>query len=358
MNLEPKLQELEAIYIELEKRMADPEVVSNVKEMQELSKKHSELDEVVTDYRRYKQVLAEIAEAKELAGGGDPELSELAKMELEEKEPMLSEIEEQLRVALLPKDPNDDKDVIMEIRAGTGGDEASLFAADLFRMYSRFCERQGWKLEIVDANETEVGGYKEIVFQIHGHGVYSQMKYESGVHRVQRVPVTEAGGRIHTSAATVVVMPEAEDIDIEIRPEDLKIDTYRSSGAGGQHVNMTDSAVRITHLPTGLVVTCQDERSQIKNRAKALQVLKTRLYDIEVEKQRSAESAERKGMIGSGDRSERIRTYNYPQNRVTDHRIGLTLYKLEYMMDGDIYEMVKALVMAEQAAKLEALDGV
>lgn len=358
MNLEPKLRELEALYVELERKMADPVVVSDLKEMQNLGRKHAELEEVVGDYRRYRQVRDEIAEARELAGGGDHELAELAKMELEEKEPLLGEIEEQLRVALLPKDPNDEKDVIMEIRAGTGGDEASLFAADLFRMYSRYAERKGWKLEIVDENETEVGGYKEIVLQIHGHGVYSQLKYESGVHRVQRVPATEAGGRIHTSAATVVVMPVADDIDIEIRPEDLKIDTYRSSGAGGQHVNMTDSAVRITHLPTGLVVTCQDERSQIKNRAKALQVLKTRLYDAEVEKQRSAESAERKGMIGSGDRSERIRTYNYPQNRVTDHRIGLTLYKLEYMMDGDLYEMIKALVMAEQAAKLEALDGV
>ena len=347
MNLEPKLRELEAIYAELEKKMADPAVVSDIKEMQNLGRKHSELEEVVGDYR---QVRDEIAEAKELVGGGDHELAELAKMELEEKEPLLGKIEEQLRVALLPKDPNDEKDVIMEIRAGTGGDEASLFAADLFRMYSRYAEREGWKLEIVDENE--------IVLQIHGRGVYSQLKYESGVHRVQRVPATEAGGRIHTSAATVVVMPVADDIDIEIRPEDLKIDTYRSSGAGGQHVHMTDSAVRITHLPTGLVVTCQDERSQIKNRAKALQVLKTRLYDAEVEKQRSAESAERKGMIGSGDRSERIRTYNYPQNRVTDHRIGLTLYKLEYMMDGDLYEMIKALVMAEQAAKLEALDGV
>ena len=358
MNLEPKLRELESIYEEIEKKMADPAVASNIREMQDLSKKHSELEEVVSDYRRYKQVQKEIADAKELLGGGDHELAELAKMEIEEKEPQLAQIEEQLRIALLPKDPNDDKDVIMEIRAGTGGDEASLFAADLFRMYSRYVERQGWKLEIVDSNETEVGGYKEIVFQIHGHGVYSQLKYESGVHRVQRVPVTEAGGRIHTSAATVVVMPEAEDIDIEIRPEDLKIDTYRSSGAGGQHVNMTDSAVRITHLPTGLVVTCQDERSQIKNRAKALQVLKTRLYDMEAEKKRQEESAERKGMIGSGDRSERIRTYNYPQNRVTDHRICLTPYKLEAMMDGDLYEMIKALVMAEQAAKLEVLDAV
>ena len=358
MNLEPKLRELELLYNQIEKKMADPAVASDIKEMQELGKKHSELEEVVSDYRRYLRVQREIDDARELLNGGDHELAELAKMDLEEKEPLLVQIEEQLRIALLPQDPNDDKDVIMEIRAGTGGDEASLFAADLFRMYSRFVERQGWKLEIVDCNETEVGGYKEMVLQIHGHGVYSQLKYESGVHRVQRVPATEAGGRIHTSAATVVVMPVAEDIDIEIRPEDLKIDTYRSSGAGGQHVNMTDSAVRITHLPTGLVVTCQDERSQIKNRAKALQVLKTRLYDAEVEKKRREESAERRGMIGSGDRSERIRTYNYPQNRVTDHRIGLTLYKLEYMMDGDLYEMIKALVMAEQAAKLKVLDAV
>ncbi|MGI6075879.1 MAG: peptide chain release factor 1 [Pyramidobacter sp.] len=358
MNLEPKLRELESLYNEIEKKMAEPAVASDIKEMQELGKKHAELQEVVADYRRYRQVQQEIDEAKGLLNSGDHELAELAKMDIEEKEPQLAQIEEQLRIALLPQDPNDDKDVIMEIRAGTGGDEASLFAADLFRMYSRFVERQGWKLEIVDSNETEVGGYKEIVFQIHGHGVYSQLKYESGVHRVQRVPATEAGGRIHTSAATVVVMPVADDIDIEIRPEDLKIDTYRSSGAGGQHVNMTDSAVRITHLPTGLVVTCQDERSQIKNRAKALQVLKTRLYDAEVEKKRQEESAERRGMIGSGDRSERIRTYNYPQNRVTDHRIGLTLYKLEYMMDGDLYEMIKALVMAEQAAKLKVLDAV
>ena len=358
MNLEPKLIELEKIYDEIETKMADPAIVSDIKEMQSLNKKHSELDEVVSDYREYKKTVKEIEEAKELASSGDPELAELAKEEIAEKEPMLSEIEEKLRVALLPKDPNDEKDVFIEIRAGTGGDEASLFAGDLFRMYSRYVERQGWKMEIVDSNETEVGGYKEVVAQIHGAGAYSQLKYESGVHRVQRVPTTEAGGRIHTSAATVVVLPEVDDVDIEIRMEDLKIDTYRSSGAGGQHVNMTDSAVRITHLPTGMVVTCQDERSQIKNRAKAMLVLKSRLYDIEMQKKRDAESAERKGMIGSGDRSERIRTYNYPQNRVTDHRIGLTLYKLETMMDGDLYEMIKALVMAEQAKKLEVMDAV
>lgn len=358
MNLEPKLLELEKIYDEIEKKMSDPAVASDVKEMQTLAKKHAELNDVVVDFREYRKTVREINEAKELANSGDPELEELAKEEISEKESLLTEIEEKLRMALLPKDPNDEKDVFLEVRAGTGGDEASLFAGDLFRMYSRYVERQGWKLTIVDSNQTEVGGYKEVIAQIHGSGAYSQLKYESGVHRVQRVPVTEAGGRIHTSAATVVVLPEVDDIDIEIRPEDLKIDTYRSSGAGGQHVNMTDSAVRITHLPTGMVVTCQDERSQIKNRAKALLVLKSRLYDMEMQKKREAESAERKSMIGSGDRSERIRTYNYPQNRVTDHRIGLTLYKLESMMDGDLYEMIKALAMADQAKKLEVMDAV
>ena len=353
MNLEPKLRELEAIYVELEKKMADPEIVSDIKEMQELSKKHSELDEVVNDYRRYKQTQAEIAEAKELAGSGDPELSELAKMELEEKEPLLGEIEEQLRIALLPKDPNDDKDVIMEIRAGTGGDEASLFAADLFRMYSRFCERQGWKLEIVDSNETEVGGYKEIVFQIHGHGVYSQMKYESGVHRVQRVPETESQGRVHTSTTTVAVLPEAEDVELEINPNDLKIDTFRSSGAGGQHINKTSSAIRITHLPTGTVVECQDERSQYKNKDKALKVLKSRLLKEKQDAQANEIAADRKSQVGTGDRSERIRTYNYPQGRLTDHRIGLTLYKLEDILNGNLDEVIDALVAADRAEKLK-----
>ena len=260
---------------------------------------------------------------------------------------------------LLPADPNDDKSVIVEIRAGTGGDEATLFAADLFRMYVRFCERQRWKIEVIDSstNTAGIGGYKEIVFRIDSQGAYSKMKYESGVHRVQRVPVTEAAGRIHTSAATVAVLPEADDVEVEIRPEDLKIDTYRSSGAGGQHVNMTDSAVRITHLPTGIVVTCQDERSQIKNRARAMSYLKTKLFDLEQQKQDSERGSERKGMIGSGDRSERIRTYNFPQNRITDHRINLTLYKLEGYLDGDLYEMIDAMVLAEQTQKLQDLEG-
>lgn len=342
MNLEPKLRELELLYNQIEKKMADPAVASDIKEMQELGKKHSELEEVVSDYRRYLQVHREIDDARELLNGGDHELAELAKMDLEEKEPLLVQIEEQLRIALLPQDPNDDKDVIMEIRAGTGGDEASLFAGDLFRMYSRFVERQGWKLEIVDCNETEVGGYKEMVLQIHGHGVYSQLKYESGVHRVQRVPATEAGGRIHTSAATVVVMPVAEDIDIEIRPEDLKIDTYRSSGAGGQHVNMTDSAVRITHLPTGIVVSCQNERSQHMNKATALSVLKSKLYQRELD-ERHAEMNSLAGEKKESSWGNQIRSYVLqPYTLVKDHRTGEETGNVTGVLDGDLDPFILA----------------
>ena len=347
MNLEPKLRELEAIYAELEKKMADPAVVSDIKEMQNLGRKHSELEEVVGDYRRYRQVRDEIAEAKELVGGGDHELAELAKMELEEKEPLLGKIEEQLRVALLPKDPNDEKDVIMEIRAGTGGDEASLFAADLFRMYSRYAEREGWKLEIVDENETEVGGYKEIVLQIHGRGVYSQLKYESGVHRVQRVPATEAGGRIHTSAATVVVMPVADDIDIEIRPEDLKIDTYRSSGAGGQHVNMTDSAVRITHLPTGIVVQCQNERSQVQNKEMCFRWLRARLAELK-EQQRQEQMGEIKGEMKKIEWGSQIRSYVFmPYQLVKDNRTAYETSNINAVMDGDLDGFINAYLTCE-----------
>ncbi|HPE91447.1 MAG TPA: peptide chain release factor 1, partial [Synergistales bacterium] len=298
-----------------------------------------------------------LEEARGLIHSGDPELSDLARDEMHELEPQLEELESRLRLLMLPRDPNDDKSVIVEIRAGTGGDEAALFAGDLFRMYSLFAENNGWKVEVMNSNETGIGGYKEVVFKVDGPGAYSQLKFESGVHRVQRVPVTESSGRIHTSTATVAVLPEAEDVDIDIRQEDLKIDTYRASGAGGQHVNMTDSAVRITHLPTGLVVTCQDERSQIKNRVKAMNFLKAKLYDMELREQQAKVAAERKGQVGTGDRSERIRTYNYPQNRLTDHRIGLTLYRLESMLEGDLQEMISALIMADQSEKMRSLEG-
>ncbi len=359
MNIEPKLQALEEEFNETEKKLSDPEIISDPKELQLLGQKRSKLEPVVNMYREYKDAQKSISEAKELLKSGDSELEALAKEELENLEPKIENFTRDLTLLLLPQDPNDEKSVVVEIRAGTGGDEATLFAADLFRMYTRFCERQHWKIEIIDSstNTAGIGGYKEIVFSIATKGAYSKMKYESGVHRVQRVPVTEAGGRIHTSAATVAVLPEADDVEVEIRQEDLKIDTYRSSGAGGQHVNMTDSAVRITHLPTGIVVTCQDERSQIKNRARAMSYLKTKLYDLEQQKQNSEQASERRGMIGSGDRSERIRTYNFPQNRITDHRINLTLYKLEAYLDGDLYEMMDAMLLAEQTQKLQDMEG-
>ncbi len=356
MNIEPKLKALEEDFLDIERRMSDPAVASDPRELQTLGKRRAQLEPVVEKYREYRTVLAGIEEARELLKSGDSDMEALARDELEALEPKIKGFTDELKLLLLPQDPNDEKSVAVEIRAGTGGEEAALFAADLYRMYSRFCERQHWRMEVIDSNETGIGGYKEIAFRVDGDGAYSRLKFESGVHRVQRVPVTEASGRIHTSAATVAVLPEADDVEIEIRAEDLKIDTYRSSGAGGQHVNMTDSAVRITHIPTGLVVTCQDERSQIKNRAKAMTYLKTKLYDIELQKQASEQASERRGQIGSGDRSERIRTYNFPQNRITDHRINLTLYRLDAYLDGDLYEMMDAMTLADQTEKLQHLE--
>jgi peptide chain release factor 1 len=354
MELWNKLEEVERTYNEVESRMAAPGVASNPAEMQTLGKKHVELEPIITAFNEYKRITREIDESRQiLSSETDEDMRAMAKEEMSSLEVMLPSLEKEIHVLLLPKDRDDDKNVVIEIRGGTGGEEAALFAADLFRMYTRFAERENWRVEILDANETGIGGYKEIAFRIEGTGAFSRLKYESGVHRVQRVPVTEAGGRVHTSAATVAVLPEAEDVDVDIRPEDLKIDTYRSGGAGGQHVNMTDSAVRITHLPTGVVVTCQDERSQIKNRAKAMQFLRTKLYDVELRKRQDAMAAERKGQVGSGDRSERIRTYNFPQNRITDHRIGLTLHRLDQVMEGDLYEIIEALTLADQAEKMK-----
>lgn len=356
MDITAKLREVEQSYKEIEDRMSNPEIANNPQEMQSLGRKHSELAPIVDAFREYEKVIQGIADAKEMISGADKEMGELAREELAELEPKLPALEHELRVLLLPKDINDDRSVMIEIRAGAGGDEAALFAADLYRMYTRFAERERWKTEVMSESETGIGGYKEIVFRIDGVGAFSRLKFESGVHRVQRVPATEASGRIHTSTATVAVLPEAAEVDIEVRTEDLKIDTYRASGAGGQHVNMTDSAVRITHIPTGVVVTCQDERSQIKNRAKAMQFLRTKLYDVELQKQNAEMAAQRKGQVGTGDRSERIRTYNFPQNRLSDHRINLTLYKLDQILDGDIYELIKSLAEADQAEKLKALS--
>ncbi len=338
-----KIEELERRFEELESLLADPAVLGNQAEFRRLSREHAELADLIDAFRRYKKILAEMEDNRQLLSESDPEIREMAEVELAELEARKEELAGEIKLLLLPKDPNDDKSVILEIRAGTGGDEAALFAGDLYRMYSRFAEANRWKVDVISASESEKGGYKEIIATVEGQGVYAKLKYESGTHRVQRVPETEAQGRIHTSACTVAVLPEAEDIDVEINPADLKIDVYRSSGAGGQHVNTTDSAVRITHLPTGIVVACQEERSQIKNRAKAMKVLKSRMLDIMQTEQAAKMAADRKQQVGSGDRSERIRTYNFPQGRMTDHRIGLTLYRLDSIIQGDVAEVVDAL---------------
>ena len=352
-----RIEEIENRYRDLEKRLGDPEVLKDQKAYQKYAKEHSQLTPIVTLFRQNESARDEIEENRTLLNDDDPEMRKLARDEIETLRLSMTKWEDQLRILLLPKDPNDEKNTLLEIRAGTGGDEAALFAADLFRMYCHYAELKSWKTEILSQNMTGIGGFKEVILLVSGDRVYSRLKYESGVHRVQRVPETEAQGRIHTSAVTVAVLPEAEEIDVEIDPEDLRIDVYRSSGHGGQHVNTTDSAVRITHLPTGLVVTCQDEKSQHKNKAKAMKVLLSRLLDLEQSEQQSKISQERRNMVGSGDRSERIRTYNFPQGRVTDHRIGLTLYKLEDILQGQLELVIDPLVTHFQTEALKKSEG-
>ena len=349
-----RLDQIEARYEELTQALASPDIMNDSAKYQKTAKAHSEITPVVEKYREYKDLQRGIAESKAmLAEETDAEMRAYAEEELAKLQPRVATVEEELKVLLLPKDPNDEKNVILEIRAGTGGDEATLFAAEIFRMYNRYAETQKWKVEVLSTSESGVGGLKEVIALIEGDRVYSRLKYESGVHRLQRVPETEQQGRVHTSAITVAVLPEAEDVDIKIEPKDLRIDTFCSSGPGGQSVNTTYSAVRITHIPTNTVVSCQDEKSQIKNREKGMRVLRSRLYEIEMQKQQEALAKERKQMVGSGDRSEKIRTYNFPQNRVTDHRIGLTIHQLQEVMDGKLQPIIDALVTHFQAEKLK-----
>lgn len=349
-----KLQALEERYLYLEGQLSDPLVIKDQQQWQKYTREHAELSETVEIFRQLKTVEADLQEAREmLHDQPDEEMETYLRDELSRLSDLKEKLEDQLRLLLLPKDPNDEKDVIMEIRAGTGGDEAALFAADLLRMYLRFAEKKGWPTEVIDSNPTDIGGFKEIIFSIKGRGAYSQLKFESGVHRVQRIPATESGGRIHTSAATVAVLPEAEEVELSINPQELRVDTFCSTGPGGQSVNTTQSAVRITHLPTQTVVTCQDEKSQWKNREKAMRVLRARLLDSLLAQQHNELAEERRSQVGSGDRSERIRTYNFPQNRVTDHRIGLTLHRLEHVLQGDVDEIIAALTAHDRAEQIK-----
>ncbi|MFS0750281.1 peptide chain release factor 1 [Oceanobacillus sp. 1P07AA] len=351
-----RLQSLEDRYNKLNEMLSDPEVINDSKKLREYSKEQSGLEDVVQAYREYKEVTEQLTDAKEMMEDKlDAEMYEMVKLEISELSGRKEELESSMKILLLPKDPNDDKNVFMEIRGAAGGDEAALFAGDLYRMYSRYAEHQGWKIDVMEASSTGVGGYKEVIFMINGSDVYSKLKYENGAHRVQRVPETESGGRIHTSTATVAVLPEAEEVEVEVHDKDIRVDTFASSGPGGQSVNTTMSAVRLTHVPTGIVVSIQDEKSQIKNKEKAMKVLRARIYDKFQQEAQAEYDENRKSAVGSGDRSERIRTYNFPQNRVTDHRIGLTIQKLDQIMQGKLDEFIDALVMEEQTKKLEQI---